>query len=51
MTKEDLIEYVLCELAKIRKGIEADRFTLENIRELEKNLIKLPIHYLQTVQT
>jgi hypothetical protein len=38
MTTDELKEFVLEELIIIRHGVEADRFTIENIRDLEKRL-------------
>jgi hypothetical protein len=35
---EKLRQFVLAELARIRKGIETDRFTIENITALEAKL-------------
>ena len=35
---EKLRQFVLTELARIRRGIETDRFTLENIWALEAKL-------------
>jgi hypothetical protein len=38
MTTQELKEFVLEELIIIRRGVETDRFTIENIRDLEKRL-------------
>lgn len=38
MTTQELKEFVLEELIIIRRGVETDRFTIENIRDREKRL-------------